>query len=33
VAITYASIAVACVMALEHTPDAVRFAHAIRHVL
>jgi hypothetical protein len=33
VAITYASIAVACAIALEHTPDAVRFAHAIRHVL
>src|ERR1051325_525953 len=33
VAITYASIAVACFIALEHTPDAARFAHAIRHVL
>ena len=30
VAIVYASIAVACLVAMAHTPDAARVAHALR---
>jgi hypothetical protein len=33
VAIVYASIAVACLVAVAHTPDAARFAHALRVAL
>jgi hypothetical protein len=33
VAIVYASIAVACLVAVAHTADAARFAHAVRVVL
>ncbi|HEY2321441.1 MAG TPA: hypothetical protein VGJ82_01135 [Thermoanaerobaculia bacterium] len=33
VAIVYASIAVACLVAMTHTADAARFAHALHAVL
>jgi hypothetical protein len=33
VAIIYASIAFACLVAMAHTPDAARVAHAVRAVL
>jgi hypothetical protein len=33
VAIVYASIAAACLVAMAHTPDAARWAHALRAAL
>src|ERR1043166_6180303 len=33
VAIVYASIAVVCLVAMAHTADAIRFAHAVHAVL
>jgi hypothetical protein len=33
VAIVYASIAVACIVAVAHTADAARFAHAVRGLM